>query len=381
MKPVFAARRRAAEFDALVETTPTSGSTDARYAEFLEIVASLRDLPDAQARPEFVADLRGRLMQAAEAELVPAPEARLRLPARRPPRDRRLAAAVGGFAVVGATTSMAMAAQSALPGEALYPLKRAIENAQAGLSVDERRKGVTLLQNASDRLAEISALSEAGQLEDGSMIAQTFTAFTGQAVQASDLLLNDYAESGQESSITELRDFTADSMQTLADLEALVPADARDELLHAARVLTQIDLAAAQACPSCAGEGIAEIPAILTSAGFTPGTATVVTPTDQIRRSGDRKDASDEEGGVPQLPDTDGSLPPGSVLNAPTGSGTSTGSGSGSGDGVKSDLTDGLKTGGGTTTDEPTSTGSRLPGVSDVEKTVEDTTGSLLGTD
>lgn len=386
MKPAFAARRRADEFDALVGATPTSGDTDTRYAEFLAIVASLRELPDPQPRPEFVADLRGRLMQAAETELAPAEDSRLRLPARRRVRDRRLAAAVGGFAIVGATTSMAMAAQSALPGDSLYPLKRAIENADAGLSADERTRGVTLLENASDRLAEVSELSETGSPGNGAVVAQTLTTFTDQATEASELLLADYEESGQESSITELRDFTADSMQALADLEALVPVDARDELLEAARELTQIDLAAARACPSCAGQGITEIPAILTSAGFVPGVATAVTPAKKLRRSDAEEEAPAEQTDAPRLPQPDGNaLPPGSVLTAP-GSGTSTDSGGGSDGAEKNDpvgdLTKGLTGGGGTATvGEPTATGSALPGVPELDKTLKDTTDSLLGSD
>ena len=50
----FTARRRAEEFDSLVEGTST-GRDDARYADFLDIVAQLRSAPEPVARPEFVA--------------------------------------------------------------------------------------------------------------------------------------------------------------------------------------------------------------------------------------------------------------------------------------------------------------------------------------
>ena len=53
---------------------------------------------------------------------------------------------------------MAVAAQSALPGDALYPLKRAIENAETGFSVSDEAKGSTILGNASGRLDEVDAL-------------------------------------------------------------------------------------------------------------------------------------------------------------------------------------------------------------------------------
>lgn len=265
MSPVFSARRRAEEFDSLVGGTPAEGRADARYADFLEIVDALRDVPAAQPRPEFVASLRERLMVAAETELVPAEEARLTLPVRRP-RDRRIATAVGGLALVGATTSMAVAAQSALPGDMLYPLKRAIENVQTGVSVDEGERGAIVLANAEGRLEEVSELTSGGRIEDVDAIADTLVTFSDQAILASDLLLADYDSTGQEDSISELLEFTATSMETLADLESEVPVEARDELLHAAMVLTTIDAAAQQACPQCAGKGITEIPVNLISA-------------------------------------------------------------------------------------------------------------------
>src|SRR5687767_12090177 len=141
MSPVFATRRRAEEFEAVVEgrSTPSSrGAPDDRYDDLLALVGAMRGVPEPQARPEFVAELRTRLL--AEAATMPAGQAaevdRLRLrkpdPGRvRNPRERRLAIAMGGFALVGATATMSVAAQSALPGDLLYPLKRGIESAHA----------------------------------------------------------------------------------------------------------------------------------------------------------------------------------------------------------------------------------------------------------
>lgn len=372
MTPVFSVRRRAEEFDALIDSSTGHDLSDARYAEFLEIVSALRDVPAAQARPEFVSSLREQLMLAARTELVPSEEGRLALPVRRRPRDRRIAAAVGGFAIVGATTSMAMAAQSALPGDALYPLKRAIENVEAGISVNEGQKGATLLANASGRLDEISALSRAGRLDDTTAIAETLNTFTDQAAAASDLLLSDYASTGDESSISELRDFTALSMETLAELESLVPADARDELLHAARVLTQIDAEAQQACPDCAG-GITEIPKILAgsatySSGGSTGASTVRdTGTKGGTRGGVKDDGSKTDD--PQAP-TEDSLTDTTVISAP-GDETDGGDGGGGEEETNDpigDLTEGL-TGGET---QPTSSPSGVPGLPAVDEVAED---------
>ena len=122
-------------------------------------------------------------MVAAATELAPSDDdARLDPAGRaRPARERRIAVAVGALAIVGATTSVAMAAQSALPGDALYPIKRAIENAQTGFSTDEADKGSHLLANASGRLDEVTKLSKQGDLEDSVAIASTLNTFTEQA--------------------------------------------------------------------------------------------------------------------------------------------------------------------------------------------------------
>ena len=228
MSPVFSARRRADEFDSLVEAAASGQRVeDARFAELLEVVGTLRSTPAPEARPEFVADLRSRLMTAAAEELVqvaPTPAERLTVTQRRTPRERRLAIAVGGVAIVGATTSMAVAAQTALPGDVLYPLKRALENAQTGVRVDDASKGASLLANARGRLAEIDQLTRSEQGQDLVAIEDTLEAFADQATEASDLLLADYAETGAETSIVELQDFTAQSLATLEELSAILPA-------------------------------------------------------------------------------------------------------------------------------------------------------------
>ena len=100
MTPAFTARRRAEEFSSLVDST--SGPTDARYVELLELVEAMRTVPPVEARPDFVADLRGQLMLAAGSALAHDADAELRdrltVTPRRTPRNepgviRRTAAA------------------------------------------------------------------------------------------------------------------------------------------------------------------------------------------------------------------------------------------------------------------------------------------------
>ncbi|HWU22396.1 MAG TPA: hypothetical protein VN088_12770, partial [Nocardioides sp.] len=68
------ANRRAEEFDAAVSGR-AQGTSQERYAELLDVVSAMRAVPQPAARPEFVADLRSRLMTAA-AQMPATPERR-----------------------------------------------------------------------------------------------------------------------------------------------------------------------------------------------------------------------------------------------------------------------------------------------------------------
>lgn len=372
MTSVFTARRRAEEFHSLVEGASTGRTPDARYADVIRLVEELRSLPAPEPRPEFTAELREQLMAAADTLLAPSEDTRrLTLPPRRTARDRRVAAAVGAVAIVGASTSLAVAAQTALPGEMLYPLKRALENAEAEIRVGPEAKGAVLLAAATDRLDEIKALSRNGALDEGPVMAETLLTFADQATEASDLLLDDYAETGNEASIRSLNDFTASSMESLAELQGQLPEEARDALRHAVQVLTDIDAAAERACPSCPG-GIDEIPSVLLSAGevaepgavVLPGTFVANSTTRGGKHDGRRGTGGDKQdgGGVDQpISDPD-------VLDP-------TGNESGTGDSDTSDplepVTGGL-TGGGKQT-----SGGGLTGVPQVDDPVKDLTEDL----
>lgn len=252
--------RGAEEFDALVSGRAGDG---AAHEELLELVAALRSVPPVTARPEFVTSLRTQLVAAAERAPAVVQDdlaARLTPRQRRGSRERRIAALVGGFAVVSATGSMAMAAQGALPGDVLYPVKRAIENAQTNLQSDGASKADTLLSHAEARLEEVQELT--ARDADSDVIASTLQDFTDQTTQASELALDDFSETGKTDSIADLRAFAADSMDVLGTLGQLVPEDLRSPLITATQTVRQVDAAAWEACPTCADGGVAELPDI-----------------------------------------------------------------------------------------------------------------------
>ncbi|MEP9362424.1 DUF5667 domain-containing protein [Nocardioides sp. CN2-186] len=362
------AQRRADQFNAMVEDSSAVARGDARDAELLELVGALRTVPEINARPEFVTDLRALLMAEAQTALVPADVSKLRLPPRKTTRERRLAAVVGGIAIVGASTSVALAAQSAVPGESLYPIKRVIESAHTGLSVGDAHKGSTMLGNASSRLDEVDALSQDPGFGDDVRIASTLGTFASQTTTAADLLFADYADHGNEDSIVELRDFVASSLDQLEALEPTIPYAARDDLIRAAAVLGQINAEAVQRCPSCGGTPVGSFPTTLLSS---PAIVVPATPvTSQVAATTKKHDGAKkhghqhghqhgDKGGSSELPDVGQGTPPGSVLSPPDLLPDTSGTDGGSN--PLQTLTDGLSGRG----SDPTSTPS-VPSVGDV---------------
>lgn len=129
---------------------------------------------EAEVDPEFRTGLRLILMAAAEQAAIdaaagadPGAEKRARRTAQRPQRSR---ARVRGSVIVGvavgaiAVSGMSAASENALPGDALYAVKRSTERAQLALASSDLSRGQLFLDFAQTRLAEAVAVQgdEAG---------------------------------------------------------------------------------------------------------------------------------------------------------------------------------------------------------------------------
>jgi hypothetical protein len=263
MVSLMGARRRAERFDAAVEGRGPVEQLPADLRELVDVVATMREVDAPPARPEFAAALREQLMTEAETALVPASP--LTLPQRRSgARERRLTAAAAVFTLVGGTAGLAAAAQDALPGEALYPIKRGIEEAQLSFQSDADDRGRTYLQQAEDRLDEAVRLME----EDSPtpVVAETVDSFVVQAVAGADLLLASFDETGSSEDIELLRTFTAEALPRLQELAESAPADIQDELARAAVVLQRIDQQATASCEQCSDRPALEMPVLMAQA-------------------------------------------------------------------------------------------------------------------
>ena len=249
MTSPFSVRKRAEEFAAFLEGGPPATAELERLGS---LVTALREHEPAAPRPEFSTALRERLMTEAERVLT-ADNASLRLPARtRGTRERRLVAAASALVLLGGTAGMAAVAQDALPGEALYPIKRGLENAETGLSVSPAGKGRDLLRQADVRLAEVEGLLADGAPTAAPQIPGTLEAFTEQAGAGADLLMSSFEETRDPATIAAVRTFAAHSLAVLDQLGRTAPPDARDELAAAAALLSEIDSQAVALCASCA---------------------------------------------------------------------------------------------------------------------------------
>jgi Domain of unknown function (DUF5667) len=280
MTALFSAQRRAEEFDAAVNAPHREVREDLR--PLVDLVGTLRshgaDDPQAVPRAEFAADLRSRLM--AEAVEVMTPDSVLVLPTRpRGRRERRLVAAASAVVLLGGTAGMAAAAQDALPGDALYPVKRGIERVEAGVSVSPAGKGRDLLHQANGRLSEVGSLLSDDSVAAATLVPSAVQDFTAQAEQGSGLLLDAYQDTRDPDAVVSVREFTAEGITSLQDLARTAPPEAQAELTEAALALREIDRRAAALCSSCAGDlPVVEVPGALLVATEAGRALTAVDP-------------------------------------------------------------------------------------------------------
>ena len=283
MTPLFPAQRAAEEFDQVLAGSADSAAA-ARYAELLDAVEQLRGLPEVTPRSEFVGDLRSRLMTAAETELVTAPAPVRSLPQERTQRrNRRLGTIAASLVVVGGTAGMAAAANGALPGDALYPIKRGIEQVTTAAHLSDASQGKALLDQASTRLEEVRALQAQGSA-DPDLIAETVDAFNAAADSGSEKLFSSYQSSGDQADISTVRDFTASQMAGIDELSAGANTVTNDLLTMAADTLADIDEQARGLCGPCGPAAPLAPPQALSSgAGAATMAALIARPVTQAQ--------------------------------------------------------------------------------------------------
>jgi hypothetical protein len=256
MTPLSPARRGAEEFASVVDGT--LADLDGRYADLLSYVDVMRAQEPPAPRPDFVANLRERLMDAADTLLLPAddqaPATVIAFPdaARRQRRQRRLSIAAAAFVVVGGTAGVAAAAQSALPGDPLYPIKRGIESAQVSFNSSDSGKGQDLLRQAGTRLDEVNGLISADR--SPTQIRDTLSSYRQTATDGADLIFVSYQRSGDPQDITRLRTMLGSQLSLIDRLSGDAPAGTDSAFTDARNLITDLDQQARVLCGDCGSQ-------------------------------------------------------------------------------------------------------------------------------
>jgi hypothetical protein len=141
------------EIEGLLSGSPVSNS---ELAPLAGLLSALRSGGDDDLDDETVSRFVAAAVAATEPAAMPAPKARTRRRAWTGSLRRRATAiAVAATVVLGGTSGLALAADGAKPGDALYGVDRALESIGIGAGGDQ------------ERLAEVEALFDAGQVESG----------------------------------------------------------------------------------------------------------------------------------------------------------------------------------------------------------------------
>lgn len=267
-----AERRRAQDFAALVEGAHRTGDRD--LESLAALVTSLRPAP---LTPDagFKADLRARLVaEAAAPAAAPAglvPEQRRAPGSHAAHRIRRGVAAGLAVALIGAAGTAAASTQ-ALPGDALYGLKRGIEDVQLALAGSDLGRGRELLDQARHRLAEAEALaasSDARSPETREGIDNALTDLGADVRAATSAMDSSYRETGDPAGLVELDRFAVEEQVRLRDLMALLDPALRERARGVAELLAQLH----NAVTAVTGTGEA---ALITGTGTTSGRQTLL---------------------------------------------------------------------------------------------------------
>ena len=228
--------------------------------ELVGVAHALGHVEAPVPRPEFVADLRARLM-AVEAAPVRDPEPPIAQTAaavidlaaarkRKATRRAYTAAAVGS--IVLGTAGIAAAAQNALPGSALYGVKRAIESVELSFATSDTARGQDLLDQAQTRLSEVQALSHNSGPGNTALIQQTLQAFASSASQGTNLLFTNFQQQGNVGDLSVISRFASHAASQLNSLSPSLVAQNRAQMLEASSLIANVEQQSKLLCPTCA---------------------------------------------------------------------------------------------------------------------------------
>lgn len=227
----------------LLDGDPTLNGEATDETRLLGIVAHhLASGPPQRAAPEFTAQLRATLVEAARVQALPAGPSRARARFQRlTERWRRSVRVVTGTAsaiLLLSTGGMAVAADQALPSDALYSAKLALEDVRIAMVRGDLGRGEAQLEQASSRIAEAEAVAPEG---DSTGAARALLEADDAARSGASRLLRTYEEQQDESAVARLLDFTNAEQRRLEDLDTVLTGDAAEAAEVLAVALERIE--------------------------------------------------------------------------------------------------------------------------------------------
>jgi hypothetical protein len=251
------------EVDALARLLDGESVPDEQVGDEARALAALGAAMQASAvrpRPEFRADLRAMLIEEARTQAAaPGLMARLRGrvndTAERWRYSTRLAAASGAAAVALSGGGVAAAAQHALPGDALYPVKVLTQDARLAVVRDAGDRGERQLTLAAERAEDAAMVVPAGKQEAAADALRDADARTRDGARG---LITEYQSGENPAALAHLREFSTSQRTRIGAIAPQLRGTAVVAASDALVVLDRIDariLALTEGCPGCAPDG------------------------------------------------------------------------------------------------------------------------------
>ncbi len=152
------------------------------------------------------------------------------------------ALALGG--VVGA------ASRSALPGQALYPVKQILDTAAVTLAGSSFDKGSTLLSQAQDHISEASQLSGTSSTS-ATDVNLALEAAIVDVTQAQEQLRTSFTETGNPQALLAIQDFSTRAIPQVEALRTRLPSGSLPLLATLRSLLGSVSTNAVQQLASC----------------------------------------------------------------------------------------------------------------------------------
>jgi hypothetical protein len=264
-------RRRIEELDALLEgrlAPEDASAASRRLASVATTVLEHDPLPAVDLGAERKAAIRQQLL--ADIAALPAPVTERAREAllprmRRATNQARVAVASTMAASMVGTTGVAVAAQEALPGDALYGIKKATESLRLSLAGDQVAAGRLELRFAEERLEEVVAGSQDQRVPSSEALIDALTEMDVRSLSGAEDLIRVGERDDRPELFEEVADFTERQASALANAYDALPGDvkphAEDSLSVLRRIRIELLIPAIERCDCVELAGAEALPA------------------------------------------------------------------------------------------------------------------------